>query len=92
MDVKCAPYLDFVHGGLHMQVSHHLFPRVPRHNLRELRDRFVKPFAEKWKLSYEEFSFTAGNMKVLQTLEEVANQVKVLHMVAKAQARGEIGH
>lgn len=92
MDVKCPPYLDFLHGGLHMQVTHHLFPRLPRHNLRETRDRFVKPFAEKWNLKYEEFTFQAGNTKVLRTLEEVANQVKVLHMVAKAQAKGEMSH
>ena len=92
MDVKCPTYLDFLHGGLHMQVTHHLFPRLPRHNLRETRDRFVRPFAKEWQLEYEEFTFQAGNIKVLRTLEEVANQVKVLQMVAEAKAKGEIGH
>lgn len=24
MDVSCPEYLDFVHGGLHMQVVHHV--------------------------------------------------------------------
>lgn len=92
MDVLCPTYLDFVHGGLHMQVSHHLFPRLPRHNLRETRDRFVRPFAEKWGLPYEEYTFQKGNGKVLRTLEHVANQVKVMALVAQAQARGEIHH
>lgn len=73
-----------------MQVSHHLFPRIPRHNLREVRDRFVRPFAAKWKLPYEEYSFQEGNGRVLCTLEHVANQVKIMGLVAQAQARGEI--
>lgn len=90
MDVLCSPYLEFIHGGLHMQVSHHLFPRLPRHNLREARDRFVRPFAEKWGLPYEEYGFVEGNGKVLHTLAEVARQVKLLGEVAKAKARGEL--
>ncbi|KAE8192787.1 hypothetical protein CF328_g5251 [Tilletia controversa] len=48
MDVLCPPWLDFLHGGLHMQVTHHLFPRIPRHNLRAVRDRYVRDFADLW--------------------------------------------
>lgn len=92
MDVECPEYLDFIHGGLHMQVTHHLFPRVPRHNLRICRDRFTKPFCEKWDLGYEEYQFTAGNKRVLGVLKDVADQVKILGKVAAAQARGEIDH
>ncbi|PWN52749.1 hypothetical protein IE53DRAFT_384805 [Violaceomyces palustris] len=90
MDVKCDPNLDFVHGGLHMQVTHHLFPRLPRHNLREARDRYVKPFAQKWGLSYDEYGFVSGNGKVLDTLSQVAGQVELLVKVARAQAKGEL--
>ena len=90
MDVDCPTWLDFVHGGLHMQVTHHLFPRLPRHNLREARDRFVKPFCDKWGLSYEEYKFVKGNGRVLDTLRKVAGQVEVLAKVADAQARGEL--
>lgn len=90
MDVLCPPWLDFVHGGLHMQVTHHLFPRVPRHNLRAARDRFVRPFCEANGLHYAEYAFGEGNGRVLRTLEHVANQVKIMGRVAQAQARGEI--
>ncbi|KAE8268644.1 hypothetical protein A4X09_0g3709 [Tilletia walkeri] len=48
MDVLCPPWLDFLHGGLHMQVTHHLFPRIPRHNLRAVRDKYVRAFADSW--------------------------------------------
>ena len=92
MDVRCSPKLEFLHGGLHMQVSHHLFPRMPRHNLRECRDRFVRPFAERHGLKYEEYSFVDGNKKVLGVLKDIADQVKLLGKVAAAQARGELAH
>lgn len=90
MDVQCPPYLDFVHGGLHLQVTHHLFPRMPRHNLRETRDRFVEPFCKAQGLTYEEMSFAPGNGKVLSRMKEVADQVQFLLCVANAQARGEL--
>lgn len=35
----CPPWLDWFHGGLQFQDVHHLLPRVPRHNLRQLRPR-----------------------------------------------------
>ncbi|PWY98915.1 hypothetical protein BCV70DRAFT_227754 [Testicularia cyperi] len=92
MDVDCPPWLDFVHGGLHMQVTHHLFPRVPRHNLREVRDRFVIPFCKEWGLEYHEYGFAEGNGRVLSTLKRVADQVHILARVAEAQAKGDLHH
>lgn len=89
MDVTCPTYLDFIHGGLHMQVSHHLFPRVPRHNLRRL-NVLVREFASKHGLEYHTYTFTEGNGRVLSVLEDVARQVRVLAKVAKAQAAGEL--
>ncbi|WFD31561.1 sphingolipid 8-(E)-desaturase [Malassezia sp. CBS 17886] len=90
MDVQCPSYMDFVHGGLHMQVTHHLFPRLPRHNLREARDRYVVPFCKEWGLIYEEMQFVPGNGKVLRRLQEVSDQVRFLFCVADAQARGKL--
>ena len=37
MNVATHPLLDWVHIGLQFQVEHHLFPRLPRHNLRKAR-------------------------------------------------------
>ena len=90
MDVACPPFLDFLHGGLHMQVTHHLFPRVPRHNLREARDRFTVPFCRTWGLDYAEYGFREGNGRVRDTLRNVAMQVRLLGKVARAQALGEL--
>lgn len=90
MDVACPKSIEFIHGGLHMQVTHHLFPRLPRHNLRETRDRFVRPFCEENGLVYDEMKFIPGNGKVLSRLREVGNQVRVLMCVAEAQAHGKL--
>ncbi|WFD27624.1 sphingolipid 8-(E)-desaturase [Malassezia nana] len=90
MDVQCPRSLDFVHGGLHMQVAHHLFPRLPRHNLRAARDRYVLPFCAAHGLVYEEMRFLPGNGKVVARLQDVANQVRLLCRVASAQAQSEL--
>merc|ERR1719311_1426157 len=38
MNVATPPLLDWMHIGLQFQVEHHLYPRLPRHNLRIARD------------------------------------------------------
>ena len=51
MDVDCPAWLDFVHGGLQFQAVHHLFPRVPRHNLRKCQG-MVREFCEEVGIPY----------------------------------------
>ncbi|RDX47705.1 fatty acid/sphingolipid desaturase [Lentinus brumalis] len=51
VDVICSPHIEFIHGGLHLQVTHHLFPRLPRHNLHEA-SLIVKEFAKERGLEY----------------------------------------
>ncbi|KAF9481011.1 delta 8-sphingoloid desaturase protein [Pholiota conissans] len=82
-DVICDPSIEFMHGGLHLQVTHHLFPRLPRHNLREA-SQLVKAFAKEQGLVYSEFGFVDGNKEVLGTLRGVAEQAKIMGKVAKA--------
>merc|ERR1719362_1708492 len=43
-DWVCPKYFDWFHGGLQFQVAHHIFPRVPRHNLRKLTYDYLVPF------------------------------------------------
>ncbi|GHJ87358.1 hypothetical protein NliqN6_3760 [Naganishia liquefaciens] len=89
MDVICSPWIEFFHGGLHLQVTHHLFPRIPRHNLRKA-SLFVKQFCKEQELEYAEYSFTEGNQRVLRVLRDVSNQLSLLRKVAAADARGEL--
>jgi delta8-fatty-acid desaturase len=85
-DVLCSDSVAFLHGGLHLQVTHHLFPRLPRHNLRRASE-FVKQFAKEQGLTYAEFGFVHGNQEVLGTLQHVAEQVRIMGKVAKSEAR-----
>ena len=77
MDVECPAWLDFIHGGLQFQAVHHLFPRVPRHNLRRLQS-LVKDFCADTKIDYLSHGFVNGNGVVLGKLQEVADQAKIL--------------
>ncbi|KAG8980178.1 hypothetical protein FRB94_005075 [Tulasnella sp. JGI-2019a] len=85
-DVICSDSVAFLHGGLHLQVTHHLFPRLPRHNLRAA-SLLVKEFAADQGLEYAEFGFIGGNQEVLGVLREVANQAKIVAMVAKEEVK-----
>lgn len=86
MDIDCPPWLDFVHGGLQFQVVHHLFPRLPRHNLRRAQ-KHVKEFCDEAGIPYVIFGFTRGNMEVISRLGEVARQLKVLEECRKVAAK-----
>lgn len=85
-DVICSPSIEWIHGGLHLQVTHHLFPRLPRHNLREA-SLIVKEFAKQQGLEYCEFGFFEGNSEVRGVLRQVAEQVKIVGMVADSHIR-----
>ncbi|SCU80608.1 LAME_0B03928g1_1 [Lachancea meyersii CBS 8951] len=86
MDVDCPRWLDFFHGGLQFQVVHHLFPRLPRHNLRAAQP-FVIEFCKKVGLKYSIYGFSKGNEVVLSKLEEIAQQAKTMLDCAKTMER-----
>ena len=91
MDVECPAWLDWVHGGLQFQAVHHLFPRVPRHNLRRGQE-LVREFSKKTGVRYHCYGFVEGNKIVLGRLEEVANMVKMMVHCQKDMANtGESG-
>ena len=83
-DVICPESIGFIHGGLQLQVTHHLFPRLPRHNLKKA-SYLVKEFAEQNGLTYNEFGFVEGNKDVIGVLRNVAEQVRIVGMVADAE-------
>ncbi|KAJ7630875.1 delta 8-sphingoloid desaturase protein [Roridomyces roridus] len=85
-DVICPDNIAWIHGGLHLQVTHHLFPRLPRHNLRAA-SLLVKEFANEQGLVYAEFGWISGNQDVLGVLKNVADQVQLIGTVASAEAK-----
>lgn len=85
MDVDCPTWLDFFHGGLQFQAIHHLFPRIPRHNLRKTQ-HLVKEFCEDVQIPYAVFTFADGNKKVISKLGDIAKQAKILEECQKVAA------
>jgi len=77
MDVLCPIWLDWLHGGLQFQAIHHLFPRVPRHNLRNLQP-LVKQFCEDTGIKYSIKGFVSGNSQVLGRLHDISHQLSML--------------
>lgn len=77
MDVDCPPWLDFIHGGLQFQAIHHLYPRIPRHNLRRTQG-LVREFCEEVSIPYAIYGFVEGNKEVLGRLGQVAKQARML--------------
>ncbi|KAL5347506.1 hypothetical protein V496_02960 [Pseudogymnoascus sp. VKM F-4515 (FW-2607)] len=88
MDVDCPAWLDFIHGGLQFQAVHHLFPRVPRHNLRRVQ-ALVRDFCDDVGIEYTIYGFVDGNKVVLSRLGDIAKQVEI--MVACQKHNAETG-
>jgi len=78
LDVDCPEWMDWFHGGLQFQVVHHLFPRVPRHNLRHVRDQYVIPFCKKYNFNYQTLPFIEANKKVLGILQQTALKARTV--------------
>jgi delta8-fatty-acid desaturase len=63
MNIESNWLTDWFHGGLQFQIEHHLFPRVPRHNLRAVQPH-VKAFCARHHLPYVSVTFAEANRMV----------------------------
>lgn len=92
MDVDCPEWLDWFHGGLQFQAIHHLYPRIPRHNLRRVQ-KMVMEFCKDVGIPYALYGFARGNAKVLGSLAEVSRQAAILAQCQRVIAeRGDLLH
>ncbi|KAK1753494.1 hypothetical protein QBC47DRAFT_415281 [Echria macrotheca] len=91
MDVDCPEWLDFFHGGLQFQAIHHLYPRIPRHNLRRTQG-LVQAFCEDVGIPYALYGFVDGNKVVVGRLADVARQAAILDKCRRVVAGTEGGH
>jgi len=71
LNVDCPWYMDWFHGGLHLQIEHHLYPRLPRHNLREAQ-KLVKVLCSKHKIPYDELTFIDAQVRVYDKMKKSA--------------------
>ncbi|KAG1675245.1 hypothetical protein FOA52_016276 [Chlamydomonas sp. UWO 241] len=71
----CPAWLDWYHGGLHFQIEHHLFPRIPRHNLRK-SSLLLKPFLEDLGIEYHAPTFFGAINESFESLKRVAMEAR----------------
>ena len=70
-NVRGGPVVDVALGGLNYQIEHHLFPSMPRPNLKQAQP-VVRAFCERHGVSYAETSLWASYAIVLRHLDDVA--------------------
>ncbi|KAJ1975879.1 hypothetical protein H4R35_002948 [Dimargaris xerosporica] len=75
MDIDCPEWFDWFHGGLQFQVEHHLFPRIPRHNLRQVQPLVRAVVNRHPGLQLYSFGFIEANRLMLISLRSVGQQV-----------------
>jgi len=71
LDIDCHPLMDFVHGGLQFQTAHHLWPRLPRHSLRDAT-YYLKLVCKKHDVKYNSLTFVDANIRLIKHLKKVS--------------------
>jgi fatty acid desaturase len=75
-NVRGGPVTDWFLGGLNYQVEHHLFPSVPRPNLRKIQP-MVREHCVKVGLPYTETGLVESYRLALRHLHDVAAPLRV---------------
>jgi fatty acid desaturase len=69
-NVRGGPFVDFAMGGLNYQIEHHLFPSMPRPNLRRVQP-IVRAYCAQHEVSYTEVGLFASYGIVVDYLNNV---------------------
>jgi fatty acid desaturase len=74
-NVVSSRFTDFMYGGLNYQIEHHLFPSMPRVNLRRVRP-VVRQYCAEHAIPYEEVPVWASYAAVARFLGRVSRQAR----------------
>ncbi len=74
-NVRGGVFVDYALGGLNYQIEHHLFPSIPRPNLRHAQV-VVRRFCEDRAVGYEETSARASYAAALRHLHAVGADLR----------------
>lgn len=77
IDIACSSWMDWFFGGLQFQLEHHLFPRLPRCQLRNVSP-MVQELCKKHNLPYRSLSFFEANKWTIKTLRAAALEARDL--------------
>jgi len=70
-NVQGSPIADFWYGGLNYQIEHHLFPNMPRNNLKKAQP-IVRAFCQEQGITYHETGVWQSHKEILGFLHEVS--------------------
>lgn len=76
-NVRGGQLVDFLLGGLNHQIEHHLFPSMPRPNLRHSQ-QLIRRFCIEHGVRYAETGLFGSYREVLRHLREVGRPVRLL--------------
>jgi fatty acid desaturase len=66
-NIRSSYLTDFLYGGLNYQIEHHLYPTMPRRNLRHVRP-IVRAYCEKHGITYYETGAWRSYVEIFQHL------------------------
>lgn len=66
-NVRLPKALDFLFGGVHLQIEHHLFPAMPRPGLRPARD-ITRAYCKEVGIDYHEVGVGESYLEILRHL------------------------
>jgi fatty acid desaturase len=69
-NVRGGWFVDFLLGGLNYQIEHHLFPSMPRPNLRHAQ-RLVHKFCAEHSIKYHQTGLFASYAQALRHLDQI---------------------
>ncbi len=70
-NVRSSIFNDFWYGGLNYQIEHHLFPSMPRNNLKETQ-RIVKAYCQSHSINYSETGVIQSYREILGFLHQIS--------------------
>ena len=70
-DVRAHPITDFVYGGLNYQIEHHLFPSMPRNNLKKVQP-IIKEFCRTHGIPFHETSVMQSHKEILSFMHKMS--------------------
>jgi fatty acid desaturase len=77
-NIRSGRIIDFLYGGLNYQIEHHLFPTMPRLNLRKARPMVMRYCRER-EISYHETSLAGAYAEIVRHLAKVSTQYRQRH-------------
>jgi len=81
-NVDPSLFMNWFCGGLNLQIEHHLFPTMPRHNLLLVKP-IVEQFCKENNLPYSTLPFLSCFQEVIEKLRIVADEVSLQKSITK---------